>query len=96
MWGRGAVAVRKVDGCFELFVDESKFDGVIGAVEYLLKHRNDYKAMRFPDRAREFMRALTSFDYFWNEVRAQVMEIRPPRRVLGGAMAVKKEDGLLS
>jgi hypothetical protein len=93
-WGRGAVSVRKIEGRFKLLIDESKFDGVVDAVEYLLKHLNYYKATRLPDQAREFFGALTALDDFWIEVRSQSVEIRLPRAVLVGATAVKNGDNV--
>jgi dipeptidyl-peptidase-3 len=92
IWGRGAVAVRKVDGEFKLFVDSENIDGLIDAVEKLVVHLNYFKATRLPEQGREFFNALTSLDDFWLEVRAQAIPIRLPRGIQCGAMIVKNGD----
>jgi dipeptidyl-peptidase-3 len=93
IWGRGAVVFKAINGTYKLLVDPGNFDGVVDAVENLLKHLNYYKAARMPDQAKEFFRALTSFDDFWIEVRKKALEARLPRGVLCGAVLQKTADG---
>jgi hypothetical protein len=65
-----------------LTIDADKFDGVIDAVEMLLKHLNYFKAARLPNQGNEFFSTLTSFDDFWMEVRKQSLLIQSARPVL--------------
>jgi dipeptidyl-peptidase-3 len=94
MWGRGAVAVKRVQTEFKLEIDVQKFDGVVDAVENLLKHLNYFKAARLPDQAREFFGALTALDDFWTEVRAQAVAIRLPKPIVCGATVRSGANGL--
>jgi dipeptidyl-peptidase-3 len=95
MWGRGAVVVKKTDDAacpFKLIVDPKKFDGIVDAIELLLKHLNYYKAARLPEQAKEFYGALTSVDDFWMQVRAEAIRLLSPRPVHTGTV-IRKVDG---
>jgi dipeptidyl-peptidase-3 len=91
-WGRGAASVKAVDGSFKLYIDPENFDGVIDAVELLLKHLNYYKAIRAPEQAKEFFGSLTSLDDFWLSVREKAQTLRLPRAVECGAVIKKVGD----
>jgi dipeptidyl-peptidase-3 len=92
MWGRGAAIVKAVDGSFKLYVDPDNLDGVVDAVELLLKHLNYYKAARQPEQAKEFFGALTSFDDFWLAVAAKSRELKVAPSIHCGAAIKKSGD----
>jgi dipeptidyl-peptidase-3 len=89
IWGRGAVAVRKIDGQYKLIVDQDKFDGIVDAIELLLKHLNYYKTARLPEQGREFYAALTSIDDFWMDVRKAASDVKTPRTIFAGSVVRK-------
>jgi dipeptidyl-peptidase-3 len=93
MWSAGAVSVKKIGDSYKILLDQGKFQGVVDAIELLLKHLNYYKAARLPDQAREFYGALTAIDDFWLDVRKQAIATKLPRGVITGATLVKGEDG---
>jgi dipeptidyl-peptidase-3 len=94
IWGRGSLSVKKVEGKFKLTLDSAKFDGVVDAVELLVKHLNYFKATRLPEQGSEFLGMLTSLDDFWMEVRSQAMAVRTSRPIVCGPTVVKDENGL--
>jgi dipeptidyl-peptidase-3 len=92
VWGRGGVSLRKVDGKFKLILDTDRWDGIVDAIERLLIHLNYYKATRLVDPAREFYGALSSFDDFWLEVRAEAEAVYIPRPCYLGAIVAKEGE----
>jgi hypothetical protein len=55
-----------------------KFDGIVDAVEKMVRHLNYYKTARMPEQAREFTRALSSPDDFWLAVKQKAVELKRP------------------
>jgi dipeptidyl-peptidase-3 len=93
IWGRGGLSLKKVDGRYKLLIDDNKFDGIVDAIETLLKHLNYYRSVKLPCQAKEFIGALTSVDGFWLDVRAQVEQFRRPTRVDCAAVVKRTESG---
>ena len=92
IWGRGAVKVTKNDKEVTIHIDPSKFQGVVDAIENLLKHLNYFKAVRLPEAGAEFFGALTSLDDFWLQVRSIAVDKQTPRGVICGAVVRKSGD----
>ena len=92
IWGRGAVSLTKNDTDVILRIDPTKFQGVVDAIELLLKHLNYYKAVRLPEAGSEFFGALTSLDNFWLQVRAIAVKKQTPRGAVCGAVVRKHGD----
>jgi dipeptidyl-peptidase-3 len=93
MWGNGGVGLKNVDGVYQLFIDESNFEGIVDSVALLLKYLNYYRATRKPEQAKEFLGALTSFDDYWLDVRSKVIKVKKPRGIFVGAVIKKIDEG---
>jgi hypothetical protein len=83
MWGRGALIFDRTG--YKLSVQREKFDGIVDAVEIMLKHLLYDRAARMPEQAREFFSALSVLDDFSLAVRQRAVELkRPACRFLDG------------